>query len=609
MEQPQIAEDMRMTCSQGRLLEMGEQTHLGLMAGRDTPLKAEVDDYEMVSLENGRESPSSLKNSPEEGRHDHHAGVGADSGRDSPLKPDSEGMVLEGEDVLAKLREQVSSAKLLTQGISNNNHINSLYDRLHTLLQGKMAKGEDGEGGEDSRDLVLRAEALQRQRESLLSSPQALMNAMRGGGPPSLVPPGPHLPFIPSTVGLPPTSQMPPTPGSAGSRDSSGNGTRTPSHTPEPHQSQQSWSFEEQFKQLYELSDDPKRKEFLDELFSLMQKRGTPINRLPIMAKQVLDLYELYNLVVARGGLVDVINKKLWQEIIKGLKLPSSITSAAFTLRTQYVKYLYPYECEKEHLSTPADLQSAVDGNKREGRRPPYGTYCEGLSPPLLPLQNLQSLQNLHNLQNHMNLSTHRHFNGNGALHPSPLAQDYLMGRGGSPPGSQEALLEATRLTMWKLYNQGLGGGFQHEEDGPKLPPPPHPLAGIPFPPQKEALNLDVKEDECHEGRVYPGLCPQRPPRQEKTAELRPPMGVGLGGMLTPTAKRPMHHEEPLETRPPMPASPTHHQPLTPSLPSIKISSRGNGRSQDQSIVVSMEINGILYQGVLFPQAPRTRLS
>lgn len=64
---------------------------------------------------------------------------------------------------------------------------------------------------------------------------------------------------------------------------------------------------------------------------------GTPINRLPIMAKSVLDLYELYNLVIARGGLVDVINKKLWQEIIKGLHLPSSITSAAFTLRTQYV--------------------------------------------------------------------------------------------------------------------------------------------------------------------------------------------------------------------------------------------------------------------------------
>ena len=87
--------------------------------------------------------------------------------------------------------------------------------------------------------------------------------------------------------------------------------------------------------QLYEIDDNPKRKEFLDELFAFMQKRGTPINRLPIMAKQVLDLYELYNLVVARGGLVEVINKKQWQEIIKGLGLPSSITSAAFTLRTQ----------------------------------------------------------------------------------------------------------------------------------------------------------------------------------------------------------------------------------------------------------------------------------
>lgn len=73
----------------------------------------------------------------------------------------------------------------------------------------------------------------------------------------------------------------------------------------------------------------------LSQFYLFIRNTGTPINRLPIMAKSVLDLYELYNLVIARGGLVDVINKKLWQEIIKGLHLPSSITSAAFTLRTQ----------------------------------------------------------------------------------------------------------------------------------------------------------------------------------------------------------------------------------------------------------------------------------
>uniref|UniRef100_G1QCM2 AT-rich interactive domain-containing protein 3 n=1 Tax=Myotis lucifugus TaxID=59463 RepID=G1QCM2_MYOLU len=100
---------------------------------------------------------------------------------------------------------------------------------------------------------------------------------------------------------------------------------------PHPHE----WTYEEQFKQLYELDADPKRKEFLDDLFSFMQKRGTPVNRVPIMAKQVLDLYALFRLVTAKGGLVEVINRKVWREVTRGLSLPTTITSAAFTLRTQ----------------------------------------------------------------------------------------------------------------------------------------------------------------------------------------------------------------------------------------------------------------------------------
>lgn len=93
------------------------------------------------------------------------------------------------------------------------------------------------------------------------------------------------------------------------------------------------------------------------------------------MAKSVLDLYELYKLVVARGGLVNVINKKLWQEIIKDLNLPSSITSAAFTLRTQYTKYLYAYETEKYNFSTESELQAAIENNKRDGSRRSTSNY------------------------------------------------------------------------------------------------------------------------------------------------------------------------------------------------------------------------------------------
>lgn len=68
------------------------------------------------------------------------------------------------------------------------------------------------------------------------------------------------------------------------------------------------------------------------------------------MAKQVLDLYMLYKLVTEKGGLVEVINKKIWREITKGLNLPTSITSAAFTLRTQWVQ-----EQLTSHLGTLED--------------------------------------------------------------------------------------------------------------------------------------------------------------------------------------------------------------------------------------------------------------
>uniref|UniRef100_T1KE96 ARID domain-containing protein n=1 Tax=Tetranychus urticae TaxID=32264 RepID=T1KE96_TETUR len=85
---------------------------------------------------------------------------------------------------------------------------------------------------------------------------------------------------------------------------------------------------------------------------------GTPVNGVTILAKQVLDLYELYRLVVSHGGLVEVINRKIWREITKGLCLPSSITSAAFTLRTHYMKYLHPYECDRENVRHPEELRN-----------------------------------------------------------------------------------------------------------------------------------------------------------------------------------------------------------------------------------------------------------
>ena len=45
------------------------------------------------------------------------------------------------------------------------------------------------------------------------------------------------------------------------------------------------------------------------------------------------------------------------------------------------MKYLYAYECEKKAVSSPAELQAAIDGNRREGRRPSYSSSLFGYSP------------------------------------------------------------------------------------------------------------------------------------------------------------------------------------------------------------------------------------
>ncbi|XP_060817801.1 protein dead ringer isoform X2 [Bombus pascuorum] len=445
------------------------------------------------------------------------------------------------------------------------------------------------------------------------------------------------------------------------------------------HQQQTSWSFEEQFKQLYEINDDPKRKEFLDDLFSYMQKRGTPINRLPIMAKSVLDLYELYNLVIARGGLVDVINKKLWQEIIKGLHLPSSITSAAFTLRTQYMKYLYPYECEKRRLSTPAELQAAIDGNRREGRRSSYGTYATSSSttseslvqrnphtPNSLALHAQMSPLSLvtavaaggqhHGPQSlvngsaaHTPLPHHPHhpqhtqgiagqsnaelqFLFPSILFPGPipgmapsefearmveyvklLNKELRSAGGGTPPpvihrqGSASpppstpprdgafSALEMSRLTLWNMYNNNtLYPGMAHQS--PMSPQTPHsPVPAPPSPePQREALDLGL--------RIFLRSSPIcLSPVRQSSPSSGGSMQIKKDQDLTntpgpPPAKRLLSQDD----------SPMEKSATVATGTHIKISNRGDGRNGDNSLVVSMELNGVMYQGVLFAQNDST---
>lgn len=52
------------------------------------------------------------------------------------------------------------------------------------------------------------------------------------------------------------------------------------------------------------------------------------------------------------------------------------------------MRYLYPYECDRKGLSTPNELQAAIDGNRREGRRSSYGQFDQSMQGQLQQLVN-----------------------------------------------------------------------------------------------------------------------------------------------------------------------------------------------------------------------------
>lgn len=66
--------------------------------------------------------------------------------------------------------------------------------------------------------------------------------------------------------------------------------------------------------------------------------------KIPQIGGQELDLLKLYKSVCQRGGGQSVSNKKLWKEIVDEFGLPSSCTSASYTLKNHYQKYLLAYE-------------------------------------------------------------------------------------------------------------------------------------------------------------------------------------------------------------------------------------------------------------------------
>ncbi|CAG0886296.1 unnamed protein product [Darwinula stevensoni] len=260
------------------------------------------------------------------------------------------------------------------------------------------------------------------------------------------------------------------------------------------------------------------------------------------------------------------------------------------------MKYLYPFECARQRLSSPEDLQAAIganvrgDGKGKKSSSPSnFSTFQDlihaGARGSPLPAQ-IPSIGMVQSRAGSM-------FNGNSTSPAAAAAAAHFLSSVPGFPASTNAnaaLLDMqARISMWNklLLNhmggeepqeKGAGGGRREELERHLLG------SGIIPPPQYEALNLaDAKKSCSSEKRSY------SPPLSSKKGNKRS------------WAEIDDNEDDRLD----------RHRSNTSPRTTIKISSRGEseGGGVDNSIVVCLEVNEVVYQGVLFAQKKRDCIS
>ncbi|KRX05183.1 Armadillo-type fold [Pseudocohnilembus persalinus] len=104
------------------------------------------------------------------------------------------------------------------------------------------------------------------------------------------------------------------------------------------------------------------REKFNNSLQQYWKQKNITFIKQPTIGGKDLDFYVLYSSVCQRGGAIKVSDNKLWREIVNELKLPSSCTSASFTLKNHYAKYLLGFEIIHMHKKDDQDIPTLAPG-------------------------------------------------------------------------------------------------------------------------------------------------------------------------------------------------------------------------------------------------------
>ncbi|XP_055117155.1 AT-rich interactive domain-containing protein 1A isoform X3 [Symphalangus syndactylus] len=167
----------------------------------------------------------------------------------------------------------------------------------------------------------------------------------------------------------------------------------TPKTESKSKKSSSSTTTNEKITKLYELGGEPERKMWVDRYLAFTEEKAMGMTNLPAVGRKPLDLYRLYVSVKEIGGLTQVNKNKKWRELATNLNVGTS-SSAASSLKKQYIQCLYAFECKIERgEDPPPDIFAAADSKKSQPKiQPPSPAGSGSMQGPQTPQSTSSSM-------------------------------------------------------------------------------------------------------------------------------------------------------------------------------------------------------------------------
>uniref|UniRef100_A0A8C1AQ05 AT rich interactive domain 1Ab (SWI-like) n=1 Tax=Cyprinus carpio carpio TaxID=630221 RepID=A0A8C1AQ05_CYPCA len=238
--------------------------------------------------------------------------------------------------------------------------------------------------------------------------------------------------------------------------------------TPKPEskkKSSSSTTTNEKITRLYELGPEPERKMWVDRYLAFAEEKAMGMNNLPAVGRKPLDLFRLYASVKEIGGLTQVNKNKKWREIATNLNVGTS-SSAASSLKKQYIQCLYAFECKIERGEDPPPEIFNNDPKKNQAKvQPPSPAGSGSLQGPQTPQSTSSSMAEGGDLKPPTPAST-----PHSQMPPMPGARSSVNLQDPFADGGDPAFSRRNSVTPNSGYQPGMGGPDMMGRMGPFEP-------------------------------------------------------------------------------------------------------------------------------------------